>query len=158
RALPIFEENGTIREWVGVHADITDERRLEESIRESEERFRGLAAALPQMIWSSSTDGEIYYANAQWDDYTGHKSTESPCEAWTHILHPDDTETYISKWKHSLETGEMLQENCRLKRMSDGTYRWFLCRAAPVRGASGKIVRWLGVCTDVDDQMRNSDE
>ncbi len=157
RAVPIFEENGSIREWVGVHADLTDEKRLEESVRDSEERFRGLAAALPQMVWSSGPDGEIQYANSLWDEYAGERVSDVPRGPWTSLLHPQDAETYLDQWKASLAGGEKFQGHCRLKRLSDGSYRWFLCRSVPVRAADGRIIRWLGVCTDIDDQMRDAE-
>jgi len=157
RALPIFEDSGIIREWVGVHADITDERRLEETVRDSEERFRGLAAALPQMVWSSGPDGDIQYANSLWDEYAGERVSDVARGPWTSILHPQDAETYVSQWNRSLVSGENFVCHCRLKRASDGTYRWFLCRSVPVRGRDGNIMRWLGVCTDIDDQMRDAD-
>ena len=70
-AVPVFNEDRTVREWVGAMTDITDVRRGEEEVRESDERFQGLATAFPQLVWSSKPDGNLEYANALWKEYTG---------------------------------------------------------------------------------------
>ncbi len=158
-AVPVTDDDGTLQEWVGVHIDVTEERRNQEIVRESDERFRGLATAFSQLVWSSSAEGELEYTNAIWDEYTGARcESESYTDIWQRLLHPADAETYASRWQEAIESGRMFETQCRLKRSSDGVYRWFLCRAVPVFGSDHKIVRWLGACLDIDDQMRDASD
>jgi signal transduction histidine kinase len=74
------------------------------------------------------------------------------------VLHPDDLQKCIDRWTHSFTTRELYQIEYRLKRASDGTYRWHLGRAPAIRDESGQIVRWFGTSTDIDDQKRAEDE
>jgi PAS domain S-box-containing protein len=152
-AVPVFE-GGKVREWVGAMTDITDRRRGEEEVRESDERFRGLATAFPQLVWSSKADGNLEYANDLWKDYTGPSGEAPGAHAfWDHLLHPEDAGPHMERWRDSMTSGKMFESQVRLRRSSDGEYRWFICRAVPVRGREGRIVRWLGACTDINDQM-----
>jgi len=153
-AVPVFHEDGTVREWVGALTDITDQRRGEEEVRDSDERFQGLATAFPQLVWSSKPDGNLEYANTLWKEYTG-PSTRSSSERafWDDLLHPEDAGPHMERWAESMASGKMFESQARLRRASDGTYRWFICRAVAVRGRDNRIVRWLGACTDINDQM-----
>jgi PAS domain S-box-containing protein len=154
-AVPVFHEDGTVREWVGALTDITELRRNEEEVRESEERFQGLATAFPQLVWSSKPDGNLEYANTLWREYTSPTAGESAGEPafWDELLHPEDAGAHMTRWRESMTSGKMFESQARLRRAVDGTYRWFICRAVAVRGRDGRIVRWLGACTDINDQM-----
>jgi len=153
-AVPVFNEDGAVREWVGAMTDVTEVRRGEEEVRDSDERFQGLATAFPQLVWASKPDGSLEYSNALWKQYTG-PSQESAAEHgfWDHLVHPEDAVPHLERWRESMGSGEMFESQVRLKRATDGTYRWFICRAVAVRGRGDRIVRWLGACTDIDDQM-----
>lgn len=142
----------------GYCSDITDRKRFEDALKESEERFRTLASALPQLVWSAAADGTIEYVNNVWVTYAGWKSGDEarqylPLFPWTDILHPEDRDEYSTRWKRSLATGDTFEVQARLRRASDSTYHWFLCRAVPVRDRTGIVVRWLGGCTDIQQQM-----
>jgi len=153
-AVPIFNDDGTVREWVGALIDITDRRRGEEEVRESDERFQGLATAFPQLVWSSKPDGNLEYANALWKQYTGPSDQSAGERAfWDDLLHPEDAGPHMERWRESMASGKMFESQVRLRRAADGTYRWFICRAVAVRGRDNRIVRWLGACTDINDQM-----
>jgi PAS domain S-box-containing protein len=153
-AVPVFNEDGTVREWVGAMTDITDVRRGQEEVRESDERFQGLATAFPQLVWSSRPDGNLEYANALWKEYTGPAGESPDAHAfWHDLLHPDDAAAHLERWRESMTSGKMFESQARLRNASDGTYRWFICRAVAVRGRQNHIVRWLGACTDINDQM-----
>ena len=163
---PILNRHGHVLGAVVVFRDMTQprgyERQIEESHRDlqnSEEHFRGLAMAFPQLVWFSNADGEIEYANKLWDEYVGPKREGSTqFGTWTDLVHPEDAETYLSRWKESLASGVTFEYQCRLRRASDGSSRWFLCRAVPVRDRRNKIVRWIGACTDIDEQIRHAEE
>lgn len=153
-AVPVFNEDRTVREWVGAMTDITDVRRGEEEVRESDERFQGLATAFPQLVWSSKPDGSLVYANALWNQYTGPRNGAlSEHGLWEDLVHPEDAAPHMDRWHHSMRSGEMFESQVRLKRALDGSYRWFICRAVAVRGRNNQVDRWLGACTDIDDQM-----
>jgi PAS domain S-box-containing protein len=153
-AVPVFNEDRTVREWVGAMTDITEVRRGEEEVRESDERFQGLATAFPQLVWSTKPDGDLEYANGLWKEYTGpSQAAVEECGFWDGLVHPEDAVPHLERWRDSMRSGEMFESQVRLKRAADGTYRWFICRAVAVRGRGKQIVRWLGACTDIDDQM-----
>jgi PAS domain S-box-containing protein len=156
-----FHDGGT-HLLAGYCSDITERRRFEDALRESEERFRTLASALPQLVWSASADGAIEYVNQEWISYTGWKSGNEaakylPLYPWSDLLHPEDRDAYHACWRQSLMTGATFEVQARLRR-ADGAWRWFLCRAVPVRDRTGLIVRWLGGCTDIQQQMEASRE
>lgn len=124
------------------------------ALRESEEQFRNLAEALPQIIWFSRPDGSAEYFNRRWTEYTGMTLKQSTGEFWANVLHPEDYEPTLADWKRSLETGEPFDIQYRFKRAEDGRYRWFLGRALPIRNREGQIVRWFGTSTYIHDQKR----
>jgi len=148
RSSPLIDERGQVREWVGVHADITDERASQQHLSESEGRFRALATALPQVIWSIRSDGQFEYTNPSWDVYLGPPVKDG----WESLLHPEDAETVLPKWREARKQGQAFDFQARLKRASDGSYRNFLCRKVPWLNSAGQVVRWFGSCTDIDEQ------
>jgi PAS domain S-box-containing protein len=135
--------------------DVSDRKRAEEALRESEARFRHLADAMPQIVWTAQPDGCVDYLNRRWFEYTGfaQEHTFSP-DGWKPILYPDDVAACDQKWAWAVQTGEPYQIEHRFKDRRTGGYRWHLGRAVPERDESGRIVRWFGTCTDIDDQKR----
>ena len=120
-------------------------------LSDSEERFRTLADTMPQMVWSTLPDGFHDYYNARWYDFTGVPAGSTDGEGWNDMFHPEDQARAWSVWRRSLDTGEPYQIEYRL-RHCDGTYRWVLGRALPIRDADGRITRWFGTCTDIHEQ------
>ena len=127
------------------------EARSRQALEESELRFRTLADTMPQMVWSTLPDGYHDYYNARWYEFTGMPAGSTDGEAWNGVFHPDDQERSRDLWRHSLQTGEPYQIEYRL-RHHDGTYRWVLGRALPIRDTGGRITRWFGTCTDIHEQ------
>ncbi|HEX8823599.1 MAG TPA: PAS domain-containing protein [Archangium sp.] len=121
-----------------------------------EDSFRQLAEAIPQLVWTTRPDGFHDYFNQRWYDYTGTSFAVTQGEGWRMPFHPDDVPEAAKRWQHSVRTGESYEVEYRCRR-HDGVYRWFLGRAHPVRDASGRIVKWFGTCTDIDDQKRAAD-
>ncbi len=128
-------------------------REAEEALRQSEERYRFLAESIPQIVWTARPDGGVDYWNGRWYEYTGLSPEESQDEGWSQALHPDDLAACLSRWEQAVRTGESYEIQYRLKR-ADGAYRWHLGRGEPWRDPSGRIGKWFGVCTDIDDQRR----
>ncbi|MFA9200178.1 MAG: PAS domain-containing protein [Cypionkella sp.] len=118
--------------------------------------FRVLTDAMPQMVWSTQPDGYHDYYNAQWYAFTGVPEGSTDGEEWNGMFHPDDQERAWARWRHSLETGEPYEIEYRLRR-HDGAYRWTLGRALPVY-QDGRIVRWIGTCTDIHEAKSNAEQ
>ena len=105
------------------------------------------------MVWSTLPDGFHDYYNARWYEFTGVPAGSTDGESWYAMFHADDRDRAWSRWRHSLLTGEPYEIEYRLRHHS-GAYRWTLGRALPVRDRAGRITRWIGTCTDIDNQKR----
>src|SRR5450830_574016 len=127
------------------------------ALRESAAKFRAIADALPQMVWSTLPDGFHDYYNAQWYIFTGVPRGSTDGEGWNGIFHPDDQERSRAAWQASLASGKTYEIQYRLRHHS-GAYRWVLGRALPVRDDAGTIIRWMGTCTDIHDQKLAEEE
>ncbi len=134
--------------------DLTDRRRIEEEVRESERRFIALANAVPQLTWINNQDGRNTYHNQRWSDYTGLTEEElNEDGGWTRVIHPDDLERAQGRWADSQKSAAPYEVEYRIRR-ADGSYRWFLGRAVPYRDDQDRVLRWFGTCTDIDSTKR----
>ncbi|MFW6245363.1 MAG: PAS domain-containing protein, partial [Fibrobacterota bacterium] len=147
----VRDEQGEAVALIGVSRDITEKKRIENALRDSEAQFRQLADSMPQLVWMTRPDGYHEYFNRRWYDFTGTVEGETAGEMWARLLHPDDYQRTLEIWHHSLETGEPYSIEYRFRRASDGMYRWFIGRALPVRNSQGEITRWFGTCTEIHD-------
>jgi PAS domain S-box-containing protein len=146
-AAPIRGADRRIAGVVLVFRDQTDERRKEQALRSSEARLRLLAEALPQLVWTADGTGRLDWFNERWRDYTGQLPGE---EAWEPALHQDDRARVIALWGEAVAGQRELVLEHRL-RAADGSFRWFLRRAFPLRDPQGDTWRWFGTCTDIHD-------
>jgi PAS domain S-box-containing protein len=128
-------------------------RRAEEALRESEQRWRNLTEALPQLVWGAGPDGACDYFSTQWTTYTGISESGLLGWAWMEALHPDDREPTRQFWTESVAGRQPYDVEYRIRR-SDGTYGWFKTRGTPIRDTEGRIVKWFGTCTDISDRKR----
>ncbi len=128
-----------------------ERRRAEEDLRVSETHWRGLADAMPQMVWIKRPDGATTYANQRWLDYTGLTFEESLGDGCNNAVHPDDRLRSKEAWRQATATVGVYSSESRLRR-ADGEYRWWLIRAVPMRDASGALLAWYGTCTDIEEQ------
>jgi PAS domain S-box-containing protein len=124
------------------------------TLNAAEKGFRQLADAMPQIVWTARPDGGLDYYNQRWFDYTGMTLEETQGWGWGQVLHADDLQNCIDIWNESVRTGRPYEIKYRFKRASDGVYRWHLGRASAVRDDEGRIIKWFGTCTDIDDQKR----
>jgi diguanylate cyclase (GGDEF)-like protein/PAS domain S-box-containing protein len=122
--------------------------------RERELYFQTMAEALPEIIWTADPNGMDDFFNQRCFDYTGLTLEQLRGANWQAIVHPDDLDDCASKWENALHTGDPYDVEYRL-RGKDGTFRWFLGRANPIRDAKGEIVKWFGTCTDIENQKQN---
>jgi PAS domain S-box-containing protein len=123
----------------------------------AERSFRALAETMPQLAWSTQASGQSEYFNSRWHEYIGASGARPEDDDWRSAVHPQDSREVDQRWDRAFRTGEQFEVECRLRR-GDGTYRWFLCRALPLRDETGNITRWFGTCTDVHDQRRANEE
>jgi PAS domain S-box-containing protein len=136
----------------GMRADAERERATSAlRLASSERRFRTITEAMPQIVWSSTAAGRFDFVNARWQAYTGSPGTQ---ETWIDHIHPDDRPGVSQAWRRSIETGDIYAREVRL-RGADGGYRWFLCRAVPVRNEAGDVEHWLGTGTDIHETRLN---
>ena len=124
----------------------------------SELRFRFLADTMPQLIWTAKSDGNVDYYNQRWLNYTGMSIEQSLDWGWESAVHPDDLASCLERWKTTLATECDYELECRIKRASDGAYRWHLSRAFPLRNHKGEVSTWVGTATDIEDQKQTRHE
>lgn len=137
---------------VGVATDITEQKRADKALRESEKRYRSLANAMPQIAYTTGPEGRTEFVNQHWHRFSG--MTPESCRDfdWMNWVHPDDAGGLMALWMDSVARGEPFQAEYRL-RGRDGEYRWQLGRALPVRdGASERVAHWAGTVTDIHDR------
>jgi PAS domain S-box-containing protein len=157
RKVPARDDSGTIIKWYGSSVDIEDRRRAEDAVRRSEDRLRLVIDTIPQQIWSGPPDGSLDFCNAQWLSYMGLTQEEAQGEGWQSMLHPQDRERVLNAWRESVATGTPYEQEERHRR-ADGQHRWFLARGVALKDSEGRIVRWYGTNTDIDDRKEAEDE
>jgi PAS domain S-box-containing protein len=148
--VPVFDAEGKVVAVEGVAQDITERKRAEEALRESERWFRMLANATPQLVWTAEPDGRVDYYNERYKEYSGIAPTPDGSFHWAPVLHPDDVEPTVKAWERAVQTGEIYQIEHRVQR-ADGSYHWHLSRGIPLCNEEGRVVKWFGTATDIDD-------
>jgi PAS domain S-box-containing protein len=153
---PYFYETGWFRTlcgaallgllW-GVH-----EIRVQQ-LRHDERKLQETVETMPTMAWITGLNGTNQFANRRWVEYTGQSQAGTKGEGWKAVIHPEDVERYVRRWLAVLASGDPFEEEVRFRR-ADGEYRWFLSRAVALRDKRGKIRRWYGVSTDIEDRKR----
>lgn len=137
--------------------DVTEQKRAEEALRDSERKFRSMAEAMPQVVWTARPDGYRDYYNSRWFELTGLSLEESKAEGWVAALHPEDRERGREAWRRSVATGTRYEIEYRFH-SKEGPYRWYIGRALPVRNEQGEIERWFGTCTDIHELKQAQEE
>ncbi|MEG4456949.1 PAS domain-containing protein [Microcoleus sp. N9_A1] len=155
RLVPIKDGEGQVLQWAGIGIDIDDRKQAEESLAESDRRFRFLAESLPHLIWNLDTAGELRFANQKWSEYLGMSYEEAAQNNWEFVVPPSDFAEAFARWQECQITGQVYQVEFRLRRASDQMERWHLSRAVPIRDARGEIVEWIGTNTDIHDRKKD---
>jgi PAS domain S-box-containing protein len=132
--------------------DITERKRAQAALQQSEQLYRFLAEAIPQQVWTARPDGTLDYVNQRVLDYFDRTEEQILGWGWQEMVHPDDLQNCNERWTRSLKTGEIYSIEFRLRRASDESYRWHLGRALPMLDSGGQITRWFGTNTDIEEQ------
>jgi len=146
----IVDVPGRALELFCIDVDVSERQRAEQALRTSEAEFRTLGETLPQIVWVARPDGWHTQFNQRWTDYTGLSAEDSVGDGWMIPLHPDDRPLAHARWQQAVASGEVYEIEYRL-RGHDGSYRWMLGRALPLRDGDGSIAKWFGTFTDVHD-------
>jgi PAS domain S-box-containing protein len=150
RVFPVCRSDGEPFAYGTVTADLRPLKRSEDLLRESEAKFQAIADSIDQMVWSCRPDGFHDYFNARWYEYTGAAAGATDGNGWQQYFHPADKAGTLEIWQECLRTGAPYRVEYRLRHRS-GAYRWVLGRAQCARDAEGRIFRWFGTCTDIQE-------
>jgi PAS domain S-box-containing protein len=127
-------------------------------LKSQEKRLRDVVETIPAMTFTTLADGSCTFVNKRWTEYTGLSVEETSGIGWQRAIHRDDLAHHSEKWRASVATGQLFEDEARLRRATDAEYRWFLVRSVPLRGPQGKIVKWYGTLTDIEDRKRAEQE
>ena len=145
RAVPLRDRQRNVVRWYGTSTDIED-------LKRAEDRVRLIINTMPMMAWTLRPDGVVDFVNQRSLDYAGLSLAEQ-IENPTRTIHPEDLPRVMKKWLADMAAGESSEDEMRMRR-ADGQYRWFLVRTAPLRDEQGNLVKWYGVCIDIEDRKR----
>jgi PAS domain S-box-containing protein len=150
RGVPLKDPEGHIVRWFGSNTDIQDRK-------EAENRIRLVIDTAPAMLHSARPDGYVDFFNKRWLEYVGVSLEDIAGWQWTKVIHPEDVEGVVGKWRSSVATGEPFEAEARLRR-ADGEYRLMLLRKVPLRDEAGSVVKWYGSAFDIEDRKRAEEE
>ena len=148
-------EYGEITGAINCFVDITERKRAQEEIRRAGERFRFLAEAMPQKIFTATAEGAADYLNQQWLEFTGASFEDLQGGGWARFIHPDDLDESLRRWHHCVETKEAFEFVHRIRR-ADGVYHWHLTRAHAMQDERGESSLWIGSNTDIHEERETA--
>ena len=134
--------------------DITEQKRAEDAARQSENELRALIENVPAMVFIALPGPSNAFASLRWREYTGLSAEDTAGFGWQRVVHPEDLEQHLEKWRLCSVTREPFECETRFRGATEGEYRWFLVRAVPLQDETGSIEKWYGVLTDIEDRKR----
>jgi PAS domain S-box-containing protein len=129
-----------------------------QQLRRQERKLRDVIETIPTFAWTALPDGSVDFVNRHWQEYTGLSAERTVGSGWRDAVHTADLKRHAEKWSTSLATGDLFENEVRYRRSADGQYRWFLTRAVPLRDGRGKILKWYGISTDIEDRKSAEEE
>src|SRR6202795_579906 len=156
RTVPLRGDQGEVVRWYGTNTDIDDLKRANEKLQHVEIELQVAIDTIPTLTWTALPDGSVDFVSRSWLDFTGLSMEDWLGSGWRTIAHPEDLDGAGEKWQAALAIGEPYECEVRT-RTASGSYRWCLSRAVPLRDKLGKIVKWYGTNTDIEDRKRAED-
>ena len=156
RGLPVRDAEDTITAWYLLLTDIDDRKKAEEALQSAERNLAAIINTIPTTAWTTRPDGYCDFLNQVWLEYAGMSAEQAEGWGWAEAIHPDDRENLVDEWQLCLVSGTPVDTEARIRRF-DGSYRWFLFRANPLRDESGKIVKWYGTTIDIEDRKQREE-
>lgn len=153
---PVFSPSGELFELVATQIDVTERKRAEQALRESEYKLRQIIDTVPGLIWSNEPGGEPSHVNQSMLDYSGMQFEDFKQRGWEEFVHPADFPETATAFYHAIETGTSYEGVFRLRR-ADGEFRWHHARCQPLRDQQGRIIQWYGLSVDVDEAKEAED-
>lgn len=153
---PIHDADGKIVGASKIVRDLSAELESREKLEQSETQFKALADNIPQLAWMCDPNGQIFWYNKRWYEFTGADEATTLGHGWKTVHHPEHEARATEHFLSSLKKGEVWEDTFPL-RGKDGKFRWFLSRAHPIKGDDGNIIMWFGTNTDVTDQKQHEE-
>ncbi len=154
---PLKDETGaSIGIFVQGH-DVTGQKKAEEELIVTREKFRKMAQTMPNHVWTADSNGGLTWLNDQLYEFTGYNEGELYGDDWARAVHPDDLDEAAKNWAAVIQQGKDYEAEFRIRK-ADGSYRWHLVRATPLHAASGKLTGWVGTNTDIQDRKTVEDQ
>jgi PAS domain S-box-containing protein len=150
---PLRDAEGRIVRWCVLLTDIDERKRAEDALKRSERELKLIIDTVPALAWSARPDGTADFFNQHYLDFIGFSEEQASGWGWSAALHPDDLNGLAATWQRIMASAAPGEAEARLRR-HDGEFRWFLFRTNPLRDDSGRIVKWYGVNTDIEDRKR----
>ncbi|HVG62507.1 MAG TPA: PAS domain-containing protein, partial [Hyalangium sp.] len=151
---PTRDAEGRVDGVASFAFDVTELVLSRSRAEEAEKSLQRLADSIPAIAWSAGPDGVIDYFNRRWYEYTGIPQGSLDIELGRSVCHPEDLDSFMPRWRESLDRGEPFQGEIRLLRASDQSWRWHLARTVPWKNESGRVAKWFGTSIDVDEPKR----
>jgi len=149
RGHAVYDDNGHPIAISGVTVDINDRKVKAEAEKLAFDSLKDFADAIPHFVWITNENGESIYFNQKWVEFTG--ATVEDRKTWANVVHPEDTGPARKAWEESVKTGAPYNIDYRLRNVKTGHYQWFRVYGVPYRDEAGRIVRWYGTCTDINN-------
>lgn len=154
---PLRESDGMIDRILVLVTDVSEQVRSIQAAQVAEKELRQMADVMPHLVWIATPDGTVTFISDRVAEFSGATRRADGTWRWEGMVHPEDAVTTAEQWQHCLEHGTPYEKEHRLL-MLDGTYRWHISRAFPFKNTDGKISKWFGTATNIDDQKRLSEE
>ena len=153
RALQRRDQQETMQRWL--EAVTAHQQKWTKGRRRArEQNYHMLAEMLPQLVWITRPDGSLEYVNQRYYAVTQIDGSHLHHYPWWHFLHPEDRACAMELWQRSLQTGEVFENEYRLKDEQTGNYHWFSARILPIRDQAGRMRKWIGTATSIDARKR----